>query len=141
MNRKSVFMALFLSAVLVLSACENSEAGRKGQKNPIKYTIVPADEADDVLIETIEKYKQQRFHLTYEDSGRLWAVVGYGTKPTAGYSMTVDEVYECEGNVYIKTSVIGPQKSDRMPPETTWPYIIIMLDGDFENEAVVFETP
>ena len=85
----------------------------------------------------IEEKKRMPFRFTYEDDGMLYICIGYGEKPSGGYSITVDELMEAENAVYVNTSLIGPDNEDVKVKGTSYPNLIIRTKDI--DKAVVFE--
>ena len=49
----------------------------------LPFHVVTQKEIPEELLQIIEKKKEGAFHLTYEDGGTLYIVVGYGAMDTA----------------------------------------------------------
>ena len=76
----------------------------------------------------IEEKKAEPFKLTYADQGILYIAEGYGTQPTTGYSVEVEELYETEDAVHIHTNLMGPEKGEETKEIATFPYVVVQLD-------------
>ena len=61
----------------------------------------------------IAERKEEGFQLS-ADQGELYLAVGYGTRPTSGYSIKVKALYETENAVYIQTELLGPSKEEKI---------------------------
>ena len=67
----------------------------------------------------------------YRDSGR------YGEQETAGYSITVNDLYETGNAIYIDTNLIGPGPEEKGKNTPTYPYIVVKTEN--LNKSVVFD--
>lgn len=63
------------------------------------------------LLSVIEERKERPFRVTYRDEADYYVAVGYGQKPTAGYEILIQEVCETDRGIFVKTSILGPEKS------------------------------
>ena len=85
----------------------------------------------------IEEKKSEPFKLTYSDNTYLYICIGYGEQATGGYSIAVNELYLTDNAVYVNTSLLGPDASEKSNQVPTYPYIVIKTD--FLDETVIFE--
>ena len=63
--------------------------------------------------------------------------MGYGTRPTSGYSIKVKALYETENAVYIQTELLGPSKEEKITEKQTYPYVVVKMEWIDKN--IVFE--
>ena len=63
--------------------------------------------------------------------------VGYGTRPTSGYSIKVKALYETENAVYIQTELLGPSKEEKITEKQTYPYVVVKMEWIDKN--IIFE--
>ena len=91
----------------------------------------------EALKEMIAEQKEEGFKLSYADQGELYIAVGYGTRPTSGYSIEVKELYETENAVYIQTELLGPSKEEKITEKQTYPYVVVKMEWIDKN--IVFE--
>ena len=119
---KRIFSQLFLLGLLmgVLSGCSMMREDTKKVKD-VDFTVVEEEEVPEELKTKINEQKDDVFRLTYEDSGYLYLAVGYGSQPTGGYSVTVNELYETNNTIQMKTGLLGPSKTEEVTQNVTYP--------------------
>ena len=98
----------------------------------ISDELIPAE-----LKSIIEERKAEEFKLTYADADALYICVGYGQQKTGGFSITVDEVYLTEDAIYVETTLLGPDGSEKPSKAPSYPYIVIKTEA--LDETVVCE--
>ena len=81
--------------------------------------------------------KGRRISTSYADQGELYLAVGYGTRPTSGYSIKVKALYETENAVYIQTELLGPSKEEKITEKQTYPYVVVKMEWIDKN--IIFE--
>ena len=133
-RRKSfVIIFIFFFAVMIGSGCaqKKEEQGKK-----VEFTVVEFEDIPMALKEIIDEKKEEPFKLSYGDEGYLYIVQGYGMQTGGGYSITVDELSETENNLYICTSLIGPDGEKKKKGET-YPYIVVKTE--YMEKDVLYE--
>ena len=98
----------------------------------ISDELIPAE-----LKSIIEERKAEEFKLTYADADALYICVGYGQQKTGGFSITVDELYLTEDAIYVETTLLGPDGSEKPSKAPSYPYIVIKTEA--LDETVVCE--
>lgn len=74
----------------------------------------------------------------YGNEGRyLYIVRGYGRQETTGYSIEVNECYETEHTVVVRTTLLGPQKKEKTHKKKTYPYIVIKIP--YTDKQIIYE--
>ncbi len=117
----------FLILVLGLTACQNS----KDEINKLKdldFTVVEEADVPEALLELINQKKQDAFCLTYQSADAYYLCQGFGTQPTGGYSITVEELFLGENAIYIKNTLLGPGKDELVIQTATHPYIVVKIE-------------
>ena len=130
--------ALWLAAMaVILTGCSVlSEESVKLQD--IAFTVVSEEKQPAELRTIIEEKKSSPFQLTYNDGEYLYIVIGYGEQPEGGYSIAVNEMYLTEDNIYVSTTLLGPDSTDNRSAQTpSCPYIVLKMD--YLDKPVVFE--
>ncbi len=127
---------VFLLAAVFMCGC-SIEKQDKDKIKDVEYTVVDNADIPDVLMQTIEAKKQQVFKTTYQDEDYLYIVVGYGTQPTGGYSITLDDLYLTKNAIYVDTTLIGPSKDEKVSQAETYPYIVIKTE--YVDTNIVFK--
>jgi len=128
-----------LAAVALLVCQAGCGAFRTSPKmvQELDYTVVEDEDVPKELMEMIDAKKTDTMRLTYATNEYMYIVTGYGTQETSGYSIRLDSLYLGENAIYIKTSLIGPQKNDNVNKTATYPYIVVKLEN--RSEPVIFE--
>ena len=98
----------------------------------ISDELIPAE-----LKSIIEERKAEEFKLTYADADALYICVGYGQQKTGVFSITVDELYLTEDAIYVETTLLGPDGSEKPSKAPSYPYIVIKTEA--LDETVVCE--
>ncbi|MBR1853150.1 MAG: protease complex subunit PrcB family protein [Lachnospiraceae bacterium] len=138
MKIRKKIVALCLAAVmLVLAGCSMlSEEQVKLQD--IGFTVVSEEKQPEELKTIIGEKKGSPFQFTYNDSEYLYIVIGYGEQPEGGYSIAVNDLYLTEDNIYVNTTLLGPDAADNKGAKApSYPYIVLKMD--YLDKPVVFE--
>ena len=138
--RKGICKALLSGMVLVLSGCGIGMI--KEQKiRDVPYSIVRKEEIPEGVKEEIEASKKTEMWLSYADreneKGDLYIVRGYGKQETPGYSIKVNSCYETRNALVIRTTLLGPEKANRVHKKSTYPYIVIKTA--YTEKQIVYE--
>lgn len=136
-NRIILIITCVISIGVMLTACAvaNSE---QDKLNDIDFTVVGEDEQPDSLKEIIAEKAKSSFQITYVIDGDMYIAVGYGQQQGGGYSISVNEFYETQDNIYIDTTLIGPGKDEAATDIITTPYIVIKTQNR-EDKTVEFK--
>lgn len=114
-------------AVCLLPGC--AVRTQKTEKaNDLKFVVLDKENVPQEFKSLIEVKKDTPFKMTYADQGKLYIAEGYGSQPTSGYSVEVEEVYETQDTVYIRTNLLGPEKGEEIKEKTTFPYVVIQME-------------
>ena len=126
--KKKICLAVILSLVLALVGCKKEEVAEEKVKD-LDFTVLGDDEIPIELKQIIEENKHDVAKTTYVDMGELYIIVCYGDQPTTGYSIQVNELYETENTITIKTTLVGPVKNEKVLNLVTSPYIVVKLEN------------
>jgi len=55
----------------------------------------------------------------------------------SGYSIEVEECFETENMICVKTNLMGPSKEEEAFEQETYPYIVIKTE--YSEKSVVFQ--
>ena len=114
-------------AVCLLPGC--AVRTQKTEKaNDLKFVVLDKENVPQEFKSLIEEKKDTPFKMTYADQGKLYIAEGYGSQPTSGYSVEVEEVYETQDTVYIRINLLGPEKGEEIKEKTTFPYVVIQME-------------
>ena len=133
-----VYLLLSIGLISLFVACDN-DTSKPDKVKELEFTVVEDADVQIKLMETINEKKNNPFKITFSDEGEeyLYIVVGYGEKPTGGYSISVDEFYLGENAIYIDTNLIGPSEEEFVSNAVTYPYVIIKTE--FTDKRVLFD--
>ena len=134
--RKQCVYILSIFALLFLTACSAGKDNMEKLRD-VEFTVVNPQDIPEELMGLIEEKQEKTFKLTYADKGYLYLARGYGERETSGYSVEVEECYESEDVIGIKTNLIGPPKDEEIAKKSTYPYIVVKIEYNEKN--VVFE--
>lgn len=134
--RKIVLGLITLFTVGILGGCSFLSEERIKLRD-LDFTVLSEEKIPDELKNIIEEKKAEAFKLTYSDKEYLYICIGYGEQTTGGYSIAVNELYLTDNAVYVNTSLLGPEPSDKENPAASYPYIVIKTE--YLDETVIFE--
>lgn len=134
--KKSKIILCLLGIMLFACACSMSSSERIKLRD-LDFTVLSEDMIPAELKTVIEERKAESFKLTYSDKENLYIVIGYGQQQTGGYSIAVNELYLTDNAIYVNTSLLGPDASEKSKQEPSWPYIVIKTE--LLDETVIFE--
>lgn len=127
--------------VLVIIAAIMSGCGMLNMERvklrDLEFVIVSDELIPAELKTIIEERKEEEFKLTFADADALYICVGYGQQKTGGFSITVDELYLTEDAIYVETTLLGPDGSEKPSKAPSYPYIVIKTEA--LDETVVCE--
>ena len=134
---KKILLLCLTTAWVALSGC-SMLAEEQVKLQDIGFTVVSEEKQADELKKIIEEKKGSPFQLTYNDSEYLYIVIGYGEQPEGGYSIAVNDLYLTEDNIYVNTTLLGPDTANnRGESKPSYPYIVLKMD--YLDKPVVFE--
>lgn len=103
----------------------------------LEFSVIAEDKLPEELLASINEKKAQSFKMTFQDQGFLYICVGYGEQDTAGYSVTINALYETENAVYMDTNLIGPGPEEKGQNTQTYPYVVVKMENI--DKPVVFD--
>lgn len=131
---KAVLVGIII--VCMLCGCSLTSSERIKLRD-LDFTVLSEDKIPDELKTIIEEKKAEPFKLTYSDNEYLYICVGYGEQETGGYSIAVNELYLTDSAIYVSTSLLGPEASEKSNKTPSFPFIVIKTE--FQDKTVVFE--
>ena len=120
----------------LLSAC-TMLSEEKIKLRDLDFTVLSEDKIPEQLKSIIEEKKAQPFQITYTDNVNLYICIGYGEQETGGYSIAVNELYLTDSNIFVSTSLLGPEASQKEDKTPSYPYIVIKTE--YLDQTVTFE--
>jgi len=136
MEKRIKSMLCLLVIVVFVCACSINSNERMKLRD-LDFTVLSEEMSSPELQKVIEERKAESFKLTYRDKENLYIVIGYGTQQTGGYSIAVNELYLTDNAVYVNTSLLGPDASEKNKQNPSCPYIVIKTE--LLEETVIFE--
>lgn len=139
MRRKVVRLAVVLLILLSVSALTGCTmlSEERIKLRDLDFTVLSQERTPEELLLIIADKKQMPFQITFRDKDNLYIVIGYGEQASGGYSIVVNELYLTDSAVYVNTSLLGPESSEKAEKVLTYPYIVIKTEG--LDETVIFE--
>ena len=101
----------------------------------LEYTVVKEEEIP-VELKTDRSQKANTLRMTYATKDATYIVAGYGTQPTSGYSIRVNDLYLGTNAVYADVDLLGPEAGEDITELPTTPYIVLKIQK--REESVVF---
>jgi len=118
---------------LLLATCISIFAGctvakqDQAEVEKVDFTVLKESEIPEELKSKIEEKKEEPFQIAYTDAGYTYVAIGYGSQPTGGYSIMVEQCYVSETNLCVKTKFIGPEQNRQLVQTITYPCIVIKM--------------
>lgn len=134
--KKIVSILIGIALMCLLGGCSLNSTERIKLRD-LDFTVLSEDKIPDELKTIVEEKKAENFKLTYSDKQYLYICIGYGQQETGGYSIAVNELYLTDNAVYVSTSLLGPDASEKSNKTPSYPYIVIKTE--FLEQTVIFE--
>ncbi len=126
-------MKKLCAIAIILMLCTTYGCSIKKTNNEkvkdIEYTVVEEEDVPEELMEIINDKKEEVFNLTFNNQDYLYMVKGYGPQPTTGYGITLEDIYETDNSICVKTTLKGPLKTEQVNDIITYPYIVIKIEN------------
>lgn len=126
-GKRILALVLCLGTICGLCGCSLMST-EEVKLRDLDFTILGEEMVPQELAAMIEERKADAFKMTYSDNENLYICVGYGQQETGGYSITVDELYLTEEAVYVQTTLLGPDVSEKGNKTPSYPYIVIKTE-------------
>lgn len=118
----------FFLILILLCGCSMLDTSDK-KISDIEFTVVDEAALPEEVLKMIEERKEEAFQMAYHDGSYSYIIVGYGVQESSGYSIQVNDVYQGEDGIWVDTDLIGPEKSEPVEDVTSYPYVIIKIEG------------
>ena len=127
--KKIIGRLLLFFALLPLCTAAGcgTEKGEYTKTGDVDFTVVEEADVPKELLDVIREKKEEPFKLTYLADNALYLVQGYGEQPSGGYSIAVEDLFQAEEGICLKSSLIGPAADEKVTTAVTYPYIVIKL--------------
>ena len=123
-GRLLLFFALLPLCMTMGCGTEKEEYTKTGD---VDFTVVEEADVPKELLDVVKEKKSEPFKLTYLAENALYLAQGYGEQPSGGYSIAVEELYQAEEGICLKTKLIGPAADEKVTTAVTYPYIVIKV--------------
>ena len=137
MTVRKCLIVLLLAVLLPTFAGCSMLSEEQVKLQDIGFTVVSEEKLPAELKTIIDEKKESPFQFTYSDEEHLYIVIGYGQQPEGGYSIAVNDLYLTEDNIYVNTTLLGPESVDNSNKVPSFPYIVLKMD--YLDKPVVFE--
>ena len=127
-------MALLLMVMFIGCSLQSDE---RIKLRDLDFTILSQEMIPEELAGIIEEKEAEPFKLTYSDNEYLYICIGYGERSTGGYSIAVNELYLTDNAIYVNTTLLGPDASEKSNPTPSYPSIVIKTE--YLDQTVIFE--
>jgi len=131
----AIVLIIIAAITITIVSCKITGTSSKKVAD-LEYTVVEDQDIPTELMKIIDEKKENSLRLTYTTKDYIYIVAGYGTQPTSGYSIRLNEIYLGQNAIYIDTNLIGPSKGEEVNEKETYPYIVIMIEK--RDDPVVF---
>ena len=131
----AIVLIIIAAITITIVSCKITGTSSKKVAD-LEYTVVEDQDIPTELMKINYEKKQNSLRLTYTTKDYIYIVAGYGTQPTSGYSIRLNEIYLGQNAIYIDTNLIGPSKGEEVNEKETYPYIVIMIEK--RDDPVVF---
>lgn len=136
-KKKLILCMLLTVGVITLFTGCREEPEEEEKLKDLDFTVLSDSEIPMELKQIIEENKHNVAKTTFVDMGQLYIIVCYGDQPTTGYSIEINELYETENTLAVKTTLKGPSKTEQVLNLITSPYIVIKLENI--DKTVIFK--
>ena len=134
MKKKICLLAIAALLLMLLTGCGSV---KEEKLRDLDCVILSEEVLPKDLREIIDGKKEAPFRFTYSDRGKLYICIGYGKQETGGYSIVLDELYQTESAVYIRTTLLGPTPEQQAKKTAAYPYIVV--ETKEVGQPVIFE--
>lgn len=125
LNRNNIVALIICVCLLGCTGCQGNFSAK--EEEPVDFTVLALEEYPERIQQEIEARKQSEFQIFYADQGYLYVAVGYGVQQSTCYSIAVNYVTHKEEEIYIKTVLKGPAKTDTPIETESFPVIVLKL--------------
>lgn len=93
---------------------------------PLDYDII-TDPLPESVYTLVQKNRTKAGVYSISENGYRYIVVAGGEKPTGGYTLSVDGMWETKGAVYVRTTLHVPAPGEMVPQLITYPCAIVRI--------------
>ena len=126
MRYKKCLCVILMMAAVLLAGCHFFSASEDGEE--LAYDICDETMLPDELVAVIDTKKETSFQCTYSNNTYTYIVVCVGTYNRADVSVDVDELYQDDNAIYVKTVLRqNPDAADVEADTVSFPYVVIRI--------------
>lgn len=130
----AILSLIVLSCFLYGCSIEKVKAGDRIKP---EYTVMKEEDFPEKVKELVAENKEKEFQMTYQDSGYLYLMKGYGKQKTGGYSIQIEDLSLWENAIHMQTVLLGPEDKEELKDEPSYPYLVVKMK--YREEPVIFE--
>jgi len=133
-TKKGLALVIVLALLLLAAGCGEKTVGGPTEVNfqRVQEDQLPG-EVQNWLNENINEYGKDTY--THED--KIYILVAYGEKPTAGYTVEISKVEKLDGNINVYASFQDPKPGDMVATVITYPYDLVVIED--QGLPVIFK--
>lgn len=123
---RKILLIVVFAILLIACGCTVIKSDNEKKKD-VDYTITYYNQVPDEVKKIIDEKKAEKFSAVFSDPENTYILIGFGRKESDGYSISLDEIYESDTDIFVKTTFKGPEEVAKIKEET-YPYIIIKIE-------------
>ncbi len=136
MRKATIILCFFFLCICFSGGCTKEGQAKekideKGKE--LDFTVCKEENIPKELKEIIYKKKEEPFQISFSNQAYMYYVVGYGTQPTSGYSILVQNIELKNEKIYVDTLLLGPGKNEKIEQKESFPYVVIKLEKREED--------
>lgn len=132
--KKTVIVLLLI--IMTVCGC-NKKDNDTDERCEVEFTVVAKRDIPTELMGHIDEKKTEEFQICTMMEGYTYLAVGYGTMPTGGYCIRIEDIYETDKNLVLETALVEPSDSETVNKLETYPYIVIKIK--YTDKNVIFK--
>lgn len=132
--KKTVVVLLLI--ILSVCGCKKTETDTD-ERYEVEFTVVARRDIPTELMSLIDEKKTEAFQICTMAEGYTYLAVGYGTMPTGGYGIRIEDIYETDKNLVLETVLMEPSATETVNKLATYPYIVIKIQ--YTEKNVIFK--
>lgn len=136
MGKRFGFLSMIALLAISIVGCSVIQK-KKEEGTSVDYTVVKKADYPNEITDMIEEKKQEKFQMSYQSEGELYLIRGYGIQSTGGYSIQVEYVTETEGELHMKTALVGPENIEQSQNAISCPVIVVKME--YRDKKIIFD--
>lgn len=108
-----------------------------GPRKPVSWREIPVDQLPQVLRYAYQEAVSGRWSNPdwgdtlwshFQEGGKTYALFVWANRPTTGYSVTLEDVYEDKGQLVIELTCLQPEPGAEVERRVTHPHFALVVD-------------